>query len=183
MSERKIRDWAWPYIRNFRTYIDIGANDGDTSVNFINDFKKVIAFEPNPTTFDILSTNKLIESYNLALGSCNGKINLVVPFENKPQWGSTSTLRNANWSSGISYEVEIRTLDSFQFKEIDFIKVDVEQAELDVILGSKETIKQNLPVIMFENKRNEADDVIDILKEIGYTIDKHKSDTIAYIKE
>jgi FkbM family methyltransferase len=180
MSVKKIREWAWPYIKNFRTYIDIGANDGDTSFEFINDFKKIVAFEPNPTTFKILSENQIIKSYNIALGSYNGNTNLVVPVDNKPQWGSTSTLRNNKWVDGIRYNVEIRTLDSFNFFDTDFIKIDVEQAELDVIKGSISTIKNNWPVIMFENKRSEADEVIDILKDLGYTIDKHKSDTVAY---
>lgn len=180
MSVRKIKEWAWPYIKNFRTYIDVGANDGDTSHPFINDFKKIIAFEPNPYTYKLLSENQIIESYNVALGSSNGYINLIVPSNNKPQWGSTSILRNSKWVNGIKYDVEIRTLDSFNFFDIDFIKIDVEQAELDVIRGSINTIKSNWPVIMFENKRNEADEVIDILKDLGYIINKHKSDTIAY---
>ena len=51
MSVRKIKEWAWPFIKNFRTYIDIGALDGDTSAPFVKDFKKVIAFEPSPLTF------------------------------------------------------------------------------------------------------------------------------------
>ncbi len=33
MSERKIKDWAWPYIKNFRTYIDIGASTGHFTRN------------------------------------------------------------------------------------------------------------------------------------------------------
>ena len=183
MSVAKIRNWAWPYIKNFRTYIDIGANDGDTCFDFILEFKKIIAFEPNPNTFKILSKNPKIQSYNLALGSNNGQTNLVVPKEGKAKWGSTSPLRNKTWLDGINYMVEIRTLDSFNFSEIDFIKIDVEQAELDVILGSIETIRKNFPTIMFENKRHENDEVINILKNFNYIIEWHKSDTVAYHKE
>ena len=40
MSVRKIKEWAWPWIKSFRTYIDIGAFDGDTSAPFVKDFKK-----------------------------------------------------------------------------------------------------------------------------------------------
>ena len=50
MTVKKINDWAIPYVRNFRTYIDIGAHNGDTCINFVDKFKRVYAFEPNPET-------------------------------------------------------------------------------------------------------------------------------------
>jgi hypothetical protein len=125
----------------------------------------------------------MIESYNIALGSTDGKTNLIVPKNGEDGWGSTSILRNKSWIDGSIYEVEMKTLDSFNFSEIDFIKIDVEQAEMDVISGSVETIKKNLPVIMFENKRHENDNVINFLKEIGYEIEWYKSDTVAYYRK
>jgi len=183
MSVYKIREWAWPYIKNFRTYIDIGANDGDTSFDFINDFKKIIAFEPNPNTFQTLSKNSFIESYCIALGSKNGKTNLIIPKDGEPGWGSTAIIRNELWTNGTTYEVEMRTLDSFNFSEIDFIKMDVEQAEVEIFLGAVKTIENNLPTIIFENKRNENDDAITLLENIGYKIIRYKGDTVAYFKE
>jgi FkbM family methyltransferase len=183
MSTRKIEEWALPVLTKFRTYIDIGANDGDTAIPFLDKFQKIIAFEPNPHTFNQLSQNKKIESHNVALGSFSGKTQLVLPFENKPVWGSTSSLRYTQWENTVSYEVEMKKLDEYNFTEIDFIKIDVEQAEMAVILGSIETIKNQKPVIMFENKRNENQCVIDFLSELGYSIKKYKSDTIAYYKD
>ena len=61
MSARKIREWAWPYIKNFRTYIDVGALDGDTAKPFVNNFEKIIAFEPNPEVFKLIPES--IEKY------------------------------------------------------------------------------------------------------------------------
>lgn len=183
MSVYKIRNWAWPFIKNFRTYIDIGASDGDTSLDFLNDFKSIIAFEPNPESFELLSKHLTIESYNFALGESACKTQLIVPKNGVPGWGSTSILRTQHWTDGTVYEVEMRTLDSFNFYDVDFIKIDVEQAELQVILGSLETIKKNLPVIMFENKRNENIDVVRILQNLNYKIIAYKGDTIAYHEE
>jgi hypothetical protein len=83
--------------------------------------------------------------------------------------------------SGERFEVEIKQLDSFKFFEnVDFIKIDVEQFEYFVILGALKTIKKNKPTIFFENKRNEADTVILLLLNLGYTVRKWKSDTIAF---
>ena len=49
MSALKIRQWAWPFIKNFRTYIDVGALDGDTTKPFINDFKNCTLDTEKPT--------------------------------------------------------------------------------------------------------------------------------------
>ena len=36
---------------------------------------------------------------------------------------------------------------------------------------------------MFENKRNEADEALIFLLELGFTVKKYKSDTIAFFEE
>ena len=44
------------------------------------------------------------------------------------------------------------TLDSLNFSEVDFIKLDVEGYELDVIKGGINTLRDNDPVIIVEQK-------------------------------
>ena len=178
MSERKIREWALPHVKNRRTYIDVGANNGDTIIPFLDTFKHLIAFEPNPNTFEQIPEST--EKYNVALTDYTGTTTLVVPDStNNPEHGSIANRRMENWT-GDSFTVITCTLDSYNFTEVDFIKIDVEQGELEVIKGAMQTIEKYKPVVMFENKRNENDSVIDILKDIGYKIDKRKSDTVAY---
>jgi|TARA_B110000046_G_C12899785_1_gene358060 FkbM family methyltransferase len=181
MSERKIIDWALPYVKQFNTYIDIGAHDGDTSVPFIDMFERIICFEPNPNSFKILSSNPKLECYNIALGDDNTHGILVMnDITNNPEHGSIHIDRTSNWQ-GEKFEVEIKRLDSFKFFEnVDFIKIDVEQFEYFVIQGALKTIKKNRPTIFFENKRKEADTVALLLLSIGYTVRKWKSDTIAF---
>jgi FkbM family methyltransferase len=181
MSERKIKEWTFPYIKSFNTYIDIGAHDGDTSVPFINKFKKIICFEPNPNSFKILSTNDKLECYNVALGDKESTGTLVINnVTQNPEHGSLHKDRISKWT-GERYEVEIKTLDSYKFfKDVNFIKIDTEQYEYFVIQGAIKTIKKNYPTIFFENKRNEADNAILLLLDLGYTVRKYKSDTIAF---
>ena len=182
MSERKIKEWALPHVREFRTYVDIGADTGTTSTPFLEQFKKIIAFEPNPESFQELSKNLQIESYDVALSNFNGTADLTIPLNGKNQWGTIADDRIAIWDEVTKTTVSVNTLDSYNFENIDFIKIDVEQGEYGVITGALETIKKWHPTIIFENKRNEADSVIPILESLGYTVVKHKSDTVAYFK-
>lgn len=180
MSQRKIEEWALPYVKKFRTYIDIGASTGKTSVPYISLFQQIYAFEPNPNSFKVLNENKEITSFNVALGNKEETLNLIVPSSTKNnEHGSIAIIRNSDWE-GETFSVPVNILDNYHFEDVDFIKIDVEQFELQVVQGSLDTINKHKPVIMFENKRNENDSVIEVLKNIGYKINKHKSDTVAY---
>lgn len=50
----------------------------------------------------------------------------------------------------IKYTVEVKTLDSFGFTEVDGIKIDVEGWELPVIKGAKDLIDRDRPIIQTE---------------------------------
>jgi FkbM family methyltransferase len=53
-------------------------------------------------------------------------------------------------------KIEIRTLDSYNIENIGFIKMDVEENELDVLKGAMETIiRSNYPKILFESNPND----------------------------
>ncbi len=184
MSERKIKEWAWPYIKNFRTYIDIGASTGTTAVPFVDTFEKIYCFEPNPNSFQALTKFSKLICHNCALGNINEKKMLVMnSVTGDSEHGSLSEARTKEWEKTETYEVEIKRLDDFKFEFVDFIKIDTEQYELEVVQGALKIIKKHKPTIFFENKRNEADQVILLLLDIGFTVKKWKSDTIAYHTE
>ena len=176
MSARKIREWAWPYIKNFRTYIDIGALDGDTAKPFVNNFQKIIAFEPNPEVFKLIPES--IEKYNVGLGDQTETRNLVLPDNGRNLAAHGSVTR---YGKGVkTFAVNIKTLDSYNFTNIDFVKIDVEHFELQVCKGAENTFKRCMPTVMFENKRNEASACKHFLESLGYQTKMFKSDTVAY---
>ena len=67
----------------------------------------------------------------------------------------------------------MKKLDDYEYNNVDFIKIDVEGFENQVILGAKETLIRNKPIIIveqkgFSNKFNETQfEAIDTLKSYG----------------
>ena len=64
----------------------------------------------------------------------------------------------------------MRTLDSFKIDNISFIKMDVENNELQVLLASENTLRRsNYPKILFEMNQTNTD-LISFLDRINYNI-------------
>ena len=177
MSIKKINDWAMPYVKQFRTYIDIGAHDGDTCIDLVDTFQRVYAFEPNPESIKAIPDT--IKKFPFALGNKKEELVLTIPDNGYNNNKHGSIVRH---QSGIrQYSVSVRTLDGFEFKEVDLIKIDVEGMELQVLEGSMQTLMKWRPVVLFENKRSRYNKkLVDFFNEINYNIKVYKSDTVAY---
>lgn len=139
--------------------LDIGANIGYFTLiaaRLVGEEGKVFAFEPEPHNFDLLVRNITLNGYDnvipvqKAISNKNGRTKL---FLNTFEGGGHTLARarhNDKFFEGI-IEVEVQTLDSF-FSDyngkIDFIKVDVEGAELAVLEGMGNIIKKNKDLII-----------------------------------
>lgn len=167
---------ALQYVRKFDTFLDVGANVGLISVPLCSKFKKVIAIECVPDTYECLKYNlaKFPNStaLNFAVSDISGKIKVAIPKSNgkfvSSGWASISQERQSAFEEKIFLNVETKPIDSLKLDDLDFLKIDVEQAEMMVIEGGIETIKKYRPVIEFENKRRENLNVLEFLKKNGY---------------
>jgi len=186
MSIKKITRWAWPHIRQFRLYVDVGAHTGDTCVGLPTTFEETHAFEPNPTSFIQLQKLLHIHAHPVALGDQNMQVTLIQPHPKHPDWSSCAAARIDLWNhqpvhaQPQHFDVQMRTLDSYQFKNVDFLKIDVEQGEWGVIQGAQQTILACKPCILLENKRDEAQQAVNWLLSQGYTQKHYGSDTVLY---
>tara|TARA_B000000557_G_C20767809_1_gene440296 strand:+ start:108 stop:968 length:861 start_codon:yes stop_codon:yes gene_type:complete len=119
--------------------IDCGANIGELYLAF--DVKKIkisyIAFEPDKKAFNSLEKNTKNgnqQLYNLALSDKNEKRKLYTDTDG----GNTSL---SEFESTSIEEIETKTLDSFNFKNIKLLKIDAEGHEPEVLTGLTETLK------------------------------------------
>lgn len=137
--------------------LDIGANIGLTTsiLSQIAPDGQVISFEPSPKNFEYLQEN--VKQNNLQNCQLNnmgiGDSNTSLSFHENTQ-GSACHIVTKNHmcnQSTPSITIPIVSLDRFlQNKKVDFIKIDVEGFEQDVLLGMDDTIKQFNPTIYME---------------------------------
>lgn len=135
------------------TYVDLGAYDGDTIIEFLNgttmQFKKIYAVEPDSRNFRKMKRrlymlgSALIEAYNC--GAWNEDTTLV--FSMRKGRGSRAEPKNSETLNPARFrEIKMIKVDSMlKGDSASYIKIDVEGAEENAILGAKETIANYSP--------------------------------------
>ncbi len=149
------------YKRKYKNIIDIGANIGNHSAFFSQVMgAKVWAFEPQKDNYLLLKKNNPNGvNYNVGLGADTWTADSIINLSNM---GASSLVAGD--------EVEVHTLDSYHLKP-DFIKIDVEGMEADVIIGGLDTIKKYKPDMVIEhNSLQELYNTADLLTPLGYWI-------------
>ena len=153
--------------------IDVGSNIGNHTLYFSRFFKTVFGFEANKDIFQVLNLNvrskKNIKVYNYAVSDRNKKGFLDVDISNIS--GSKLSDNIINFKQN----TKCKKLDSLfkNKKNIKLIKIDVEGKELQVLLGAKNILLSNRPIILFEHHLQNFDEkgnskCISFLSTMGY---------------
>ena len=155
-------DLAKPYIKNFEVGIDVGTRIGEFAFFMQFDFDYIYCFDPNYTSkFPINVDMRHATHYNCALGDQVTTIEM---------YGGMHTVRE-----NVAKKIKpCFPLDRFtDLGNIGFIKIDVEGFEKKVLIGAKNLIEKNNPVIVIEQNHITLDGnrfvALEYLKSIGYT--------------
>lgn len=157
LSKKAVADWFHP--SRGEVVIDVGAHTGRWTLESANLGARVVAFEPNPETFAVLESNvannKLsgVTLCRVALASSCGMAQLYVPASAPtlssllPGW-SPSTSGESTESvlvptSGLDIEASRVGLD-----RIDWVLIDVEGSELEVLRGGPNCLSRAKQVII-----------------------------------
>lgn len=146
-------------LRNVREYIDMGAYNGDTVQEFLafsgGNYDRIYALEPDASNFKKLKKNTRdisgIQIYNAAAWSENTTLQFSALN------GRRATLTPLNGRKYI--DVQAVTGDSLT-ENADFIKIDVEGAEHNALLGCRRSIEKGASLAVSLYHRNE--DMYDI---------------------
>lgn len=137
--------------------VDVGANTGPVTLllaKLTGPSGKVLSIEPGPPYYRRLLTNldlnpgfkKIVTTLNKGVSDSEGTLLWAAD----PEHGWNGGLLNV--SEGTS--VEVTTLDAcveqLGWSKLDFVKIDVEGMELEVLKGSQQTLKKFRPIVLFE---------------------------------
>jgi FkbM family methyltransferase len=135
-------------------FVDVGANIGAWSIVAARIFREVHAFEPEDglaTVLErILPSNVTVHC--VALSDREGFGRFAIPILNGRELSTRASLeRNANHGLKETVrQVKLATLDSFDLRGLDAIKIDVEGHEAYVLEGASKSIGRERPFLVVE---------------------------------
>lgn len=133
-----------------RRCLDVGAHVGLWAMWLTREFEHVECFEPMPQFAAILPFNMPRLNYTLHPEAC-GDADRWVAFKFEPH-----NTGHSHVIPGAIGGIHMRTIDSYGFEQVDFIKIDVEGFELGVVQGARETLLRCKPYMVLEQKGNDA---------------------------
>jgi FkbM family methyltransferase len=145
-------------VKQGMTVIDIGAHIGYYTLLFakcVGPSGHVFSFEPLPSNFDLLCKNvqlnnlTQVQTFNQAVFSRAGGITISVP-DDQPNSGNGSVCLDKGLQQ---FHVNAVSLDAFCEEFLirpDVLKMDVEGAEYEVLIGAKRVIGQFRPKLLIE---------------------------------
>lgn len=157
--EERLPRGVWPYVRPGGWAIDVGANVGLVTAPLCERMGPngaVWAIEPVPRNAERLrqlrSDNDLVQLSVLegALGDRNGTASIRLPAGGESGWASFTK----SWDTSGELAVKTWRLDDlsdrFPPQPLDFVKIDVEGYEPQVVNGASSTLRRFWPVVMCE---------------------------------
>ncbi|MFH1404360.1 MAG: FkbM family methyltransferase [Candidatus Altiarchaeota archaeon] len=172
------------YLKSGMTFLDVGAHFGFYTLlasRMVGDGGHVHSFEPTPSSFEILESNvkdhSNVVALNLALYSHTGKLSFK-------DYGITYSAFNSHYYPRVlynppppvtEYEVQAVRLDEYLCEKAirpDFIKIDAESSEYDILKGGCDTIEEHRPIITLETGDLDYGEASKSGQSIKYLLDR-----------
>jgi FkbM family methyltransferase len=171
--------WA-AYIPHDGVCVDVGANIGAHTIALARMASGgwVYAFEPQRVLYQMLCGNtQLAHCPNViaahgALGETAGHVRIpAIAYAASQNFGAVDM---AQFAQTDGEAVPVLPLDSCGFERLDFLKVDVEGMECEVLRGATKTIARTRPTMYIENDRaDKADALVRLIHTLGYRAYTH----------
>lgn len=170
--------YVWKYFKPAKgdVFIDIGAHVGKYTLQvarIVENDGLVIAIEPHPKNYQALLKGiqlngfKNIVALNVAAWNRDCKIKLFIH--------DAAVHHSTKIDLGLGQiEVQARTIDhiidELGVKRINWVKIDVEGAEIEVLHGLKKTLVNCNPRVIIEVQRENLKDVLRFMEGYKYIV-------------
>ena len=174
----ELQDVMSLFLKPGMVVYDIGSNVGFQAciaARLVGPSGSVYCFEPVPSNVAQIEYNarlngfKNIVTRSMALGRIDCTERFLLSAE--CTWGALASATDHIAEPIGEMEVEVRQLDSLREKDSlpapDWVKMDVEGAEIDVLAGAMQTLKQSRPILVIELHRTNHE-IAAQLRSLGY---------------
>lgn len=183
LYENETSRWLKEQLSGGRTFIDIGANFGYFTLlgsRMVGNNGQVLAFEPVPINVKCIEShinvnhiaNVVLE--DMVISDSIGIVSFTVENNNANSHLTDVHISHAKSNSRRLIDIKSITLDSYlNEKNIhpDVIKIDVEGAEIKVLQGAYETLRNDKPVCIVSIHSKECyDGCMEILNKLDYKV-------------
>jgi FkbM family methyltransferase len=163
--------------------IDVGGKKGRHARIFCDKLaaQRIVIFEPNPRMIEILRerfTSMNVSIVPKAVGETPGRFEFLVNRENPGRSGFRARREDQGRSWLERAEVEVVRLDDCsELGNVNYIKIDVEGADLNVLRGARAVLARSRPVVSVEYGWGcyslygfRPESLYEFSRELGYTI-------------
>jgi FkbM family methyltransferase len=176
----EFEDWMWKYLKIPKggVFIDVGAHIGKYTIQvakILGGSGLVIAIEPHPGNYKHLVENiklndlRNVIALNVAAWSEECELKLFVG----DMHGHHSLMKNFGRGFFVVHAKPLdKVLEELGISRVDFVKIDVEGAELEVLKGMSITLKKFKPIVVVEIRDMYLRRIEEFLNQLEYTIEK-----------
>ena len=186
-------NFVYKKIKENFTVLDIGAQSGSFSLlaKFLPN-TSWHSFEPDPINYNLLEKNLIINNVtnvNLYKDALSDKMGEDIFNINPNQRGLNTlgkNLKRFHENDSLKIKINLNTIDNlFLNTPVDFIKIDTEGAEYNIINGAREVLKKYKPSIFLECEEANLQQfnlsekkLKELISDIGYKITWQEEDNI-----
>ena len=148
------------YCKNTTVALQAGGHVGVFPNYLSGVFNLVYTFEPDPDLFEALRRNAKSNVVPIprALAAAEGTLKFI----------TRSCSGRGHVHPDGPLEVVATTIDAMCLKALDFLHLDVERYEMEVIKGALRTLREHSPIIQMEVLPDQQDEVLPFMARIGY---------------
>jgi len=148
-----VRTVALSHVKSFEYAVDVGANVGTWSVPLAERFQKVTAIEADDVNYRCLLRNtRRIDRIHTEHTAVSDQVGVTAWFRDPDNCGNQGML-TATPTEPTQEWMHTNTLDQVIQGAPTFIKIDVQGAELRVLQGAQQILKQHHPILCLESPR------------------------------
>lgn len=172
----RFESWMWNYLKPEEgdVFLDVGAHVGKYALQvakIVGEKGTVIAIEPMPENYDALTRNiklnglRNVIPLNIAAWNRECDVKLFI--------GDKGGRNSLKYNMGLGHvEVKAKPLDTvleeLNVNRVDWIKIDVEGAEYEVLQGLEKTLKENGSKLIVEVKDENKNKVLGFMEKLNY---------------